>query len=37
MLKSKRRAVYLLVVLGSVLMLAAAWNLPGDTALQTSR
>jgi hypothetical protein len=29
-MKSKRRALFLLVVFGSLLALAAAWDLPDD-------
>ena len=29
-MKAKRRAVFLLLVFGSLLLLAATWNLPED-------
>jgi hypothetical protein len=30
-MKHKRRAVFLLVALGSILALVSSWNLPEDT------
>ena len=34
---NKRRAAYLLLVLGSVLVLVATWNLPENPAKQAQR
>lgn len=33
-MNSKRRAAYLLLVFGSILLLVAAWNLPDKPASQ---
>jgi len=34
-MNSKRKAVYLLLVFGSILLLVAGWSLPDDTASQS--
>jgi len=36
-MKSKRRAIYLLLVFGGILLLVAGWNLPENAAPQTER